>query len=96
VEIPGCADDWWDLLHAGVVEMWGDRSLTGSGLPPVHRLTGWLVEQGRREDAAAVMAWMAAGGEADRTGPRLRLPGLTRPALDDVAPEALALRDHER
>ena len=50
-EIPGCHDDWWGLLVSGVQAFWGDRSLTHSGLPPVHRLTGWLVEQDRREDA---------------------------------------------
>ena len=47
--IPGCSDEWWGLLAAGVRELWGDRSLVHSGLPPVHRLTGWLVEQGRRD-----------------------------------------------
>ena len=43
--VPGCADEWWSLLRAGVTQMWAQRSLTHSGLPPVHRLAGWLVEQ---------------------------------------------------
>ncbi len=57
VSIPGCDDAWWDLLRSGVVDLWGERSLVHSGLPPVHRLVGWLVEQDRRDDAAAVITW---------------------------------------
>ena len=68
--IPGCSDEWWALLESGVRELWGDRSLVHSGLPPVHRLTGWLVEQGRREDAATVMTYVA--GLAGRPAPRVR------------------------
>lgn len=62
VEIPGCTDEWWALLREGVEAIWGgERSLTGSILPPVHRLCGWLVEQGRREEAALLMSQLAAG-----------------------------------
>jgi glycosyltransferase involved in cell wall biosynthesis len=96
-EIPGCSDAWWELLTAGVRELWGARSLTHSGLPPVHRLTGWLVEQGRREDAAAVMAYVAGLGApvpqiATPTGPRIDVPVLDPASVD---PAALALRDFE-
>ena len=96
-EIPGCSDDWWDLLAAGVHEFWGERSLTHSGLPPVHRLTGWLVEQGRREEAAAVMAYVAdRGGPVPQVGapdgPRIDVPVVD---LTTVDPAALALRDFE-
>ncbi|WP_228941605.1 glycosyltransferase family 2 protein [Nocardioides sp. Leaf374] len=104
-EIPGCDDAWWELLRSGVLSLWGagapggrgPSSLTASGLPPVHRLTGWLVEQGRRADAAAVMAWMAEHpGPAPRTsgpdGARLALPVLDPASLD---PSAVALRAHE-
>jgi CDP-glycerol glycerophosphotransferase len=70
-----------------------------SGLPPVHRLTGWLVEQGRREDAATVMTYVAAlGGEpaprvsSDEGGVRIDVPGID-PA--SVHPAALAVRVHE-
>ena len=102
-EIPGCSDEWWDLLRAGVVEFWGERSLVHSGLPPVHRLTGWLVEQGRREDAAAVMRYAAALGAplprvpdpaAAGSGRRLELPAdVLDPATVD--PAALAVRPDE-
>lgn len=96
-EIPGCSDEWWALLVAGVREFWGARSLTHSGLTPVHRLTGWLVEQDRREDAAAVMSYVAEiGRPVDRVqtpeGPRIDVPGID-PA--SVEPAALALRDFE-
>ena len=96
-EIPGCSDAWWEELRTGVVRLWGDRSLTHSGLTPVHRLTGWLVEQDRRADAAAVMTYVA-----EHPGPLPRVPGPAGPRLDvpvvdarTVAPAALALRPHE-
>ncbi|GGO78360.1 glycosyltransferase family 2 protein [Nocardioides deserti] len=96
-ELPGCPDDWWELLHAGVVELWGDRSLTHSGLTPAYRLVGWLVEQGRREDAAAVVEHVRSiGGPLPRVrtaaGPRIDVPVIDP---DTVAPAALELRPHE-
>ncbi|PVG82465.1 glycosyltransferase family 2 protein [Nocardioides gansuensis] len=99
--VPGCSDEWWELLRSGVAELWGQRSLVHSGLPPVHRLCGWLVEQGRRDDAAALMEWVAT---LDGPAPRLQDPatGALRldvpPAVLDTATvdaEALALRPHE-
>ena len=48
--VPGATEEWWRLLRAGVLELWGQRSLVHSGLPPVHRLAGWLVEQDRRAE----------------------------------------------
>jgi len=98
VLIPGCGDEWWALLEAGVRELWGDRSLVHSGLPPVHRLSGWLVEQGRRDDAATVMTYVA--GLAGRPAPRVRTDDGVRidvPGIDPatVDPAALAVREHE-
>ncbi len=99
--IPGCSEEWWRVLRAGVLELWGRRSLVHSGLPPVHRLAGWLVEQDRRADAAAVIEWLGRlHGPAPRvqdlaTGRwRLHVPPKV---LDEttVDPAALALRDHE-
>lgn len=99
VNIPDCSDEWWDLLVTGVRELWGpQRSLTGSTLPPAQRLTGWLVEQDRRADAALVSSYARGLGgplprvtEADGSV-RVDVPGLD-PAT--VAPEAMRLRDHE-
>jgi CDP-glycerol glycerophosphotransferase len=100
LNIPGCSDEWWGLLVAGVQDLWGPgRSLTGSTLPPAQRLVGWLVEQDRREDAALVSAYARdLGGPLPRVtlsdgSVRVDVPGLD-PAT--VAPEALRLRDHER
>ena len=59
VEIPGASDEWWRLLVDGIHDLWGERSLVHSGLPPVHRLVGWLVEQDRRADAESVVRWLA-------------------------------------
>ena len=97
VEIPGCSDEWWELLMNGVREFWGARSLVHSGLPPVHRLTGWLVLMGRREDAVLVMEHVAGLGGPVRQvpsphGPRIDIPGLNPASVD---PAALALRDFE-
>jgi glycosyltransferase involved in cell wall biosynthesis len=96
--IPGCSDEWWRLLHRGVRELWGERSLAHSGLPPVHRLTGWLVQQGRRVDASAVMLWFA--NLDGKPVPRVQndgqwsldVPVISRASVD---PAALALRPHE-
>lgn len=94
-------DGWWDLLVAGIREFWGDqRSLTHSVLPPAHRLTGWLVEQDRRDDAALVMRHVRAldGRPLERVRTpagdvRVDVPGLD-PATVDAS--ALAVRDDER
>jgi CDP-glycerol glycerophosphotransferase len=99
-EIPGCDDEWWELLRSGVQAIWGSRSLTHSGLLPVDRLVGWLVEQGRREDAAAVVTYARElGRPVDRVetphGARLDVPAEILD-LGTVAPQALALRDSER
>lgn len=107
--LPGCTDEWWALLRAGVLEMWGQRSLVHSGLPPVHRLAGWLVEQDRRTEATRLVEWFTslAGEPAPRiqdaeTGTwRLDVPpGVldgAPGALDGAAvdPAALALRPYE-
>jgi CDP-glycerol glycerophosphotransferase len=105
LEIPGCSDEWWELLRSGIADLWGERSLVHSGLPPLHRLTGWLVEQGRRGDAARVMAYAAGlGGAPPPTatlpdgGTRLALPDqVLDPATvaDAAAAGALDVRPHE-
>ena len=81
----------------GIAGLWGDRSLTQSGLTPAHRLIGWLVEQDRREEAAAVASCVAERGRPlDRVegpdGPRIDVPVLD---VSTVDPVALAVRPHE-
>jgi hypothetical protein len=100
LELPGAPDEWWDLLRGCVIDNWGERSLVHSGLPPIHRLVGWLVEQDRRADAESVITWLS-GLEApvprDRAGGRLDLPW-THLGIDPgtVDPRAIELRDFER
>ena len=91
---PAADDEWWELLRTGVLSIWGARSLTHCGLLPADRLVGWLVEQGRRADAAAVVELRPrARPPVDRVetpeGRRLDLPA---DVLDvrTVAPEALS------
>lgn len=100
VLIPDADDEWYRLLESGVRELFGARSLVHSGLPPMHRLTGWLVEHGRRDDAALVMRFLAGlpRGEwaprvDDAQGRRIHIPGLDARSVDRAA---LALRDSER
>ena len=82
VEIPGASDEWWRLLVDGIHDLWGERSLVHSGLPPVHRLVGWLVEQDRRADAESVVRWLATlDGPAPRDGDHLVVP----PSVLDVS-----------
>ncbi|GEP39049.1 hypothetical protein NPS01_27120 [Nocardioides psychrotolerans] len=97
VEIPGCDDAWWALLVAGVQELWGERSLTHSGLTPAFRLVGWLVEQDRREDAAAVVTHVVGLGRPLERVPTSRGPRIDVPVIDlrTVAAEAVLLRNDE-
>jgi glycosyltransferase involved in cell wall biosynthesis len=94
-EIPGVPDEWWRLLVDGIHDLWGERSLVESGLPPVHRLVGWLVERDRRADAESVVRWLRTlEGQPPREGDRLVVPPDVLD-LADVDPEAVALRSHE-
>jgi CDP-glycerol glycerophosphotransferase len=98
--VPECDDAYWELLRSMVVELWGeDHSLAATQLLPSHRLMGWLVEQDRRSDAAALWRRMRDGSgplpvrpTADRTGLALD----TSPLFDEPVPDEIArLRDHE-
>jgi glycosyltransferase involved in cell wall biosynthesis len=99
VLIPEADDVWWDLLVSGVRELWGEAdALTGSVLPPVHRLTGWLVAQDRRADAEAVILHLRGldgrrvARVSDQHGVRLDVPGLD---ASSVARDAIAVRPSE-
>ena len=99
--VPGASDEWWRLLRDGVRELWGQRSLVHSGLPPVHRLAGgWSSRTGAPRSPRS---W---SGSAASTARRRRSQDVATGAwrlvvppavLDEttVDPEALALRDHE-
>lgn len=97
VEIPSGDDEWWKVLRSGIDELWGDRSLVDSGLMPVHRLIGWLVQHDRREQATAIAEFLATGAPVPRTGDGSALdvgaiPGLGAAAIDE---RAVLLRPYE-
>jgi glycosyltransferase involved in cell wall biosynthesis len=90
LELPQADDEWWGLLRAGIEELWGERSLVSSGLTPVHRLIGWLVQHDRRDEATAVAAYLDDGGVVPRTddGSALdatAIPGLVAATVDSAA-----------
>ncbi|MEX0426276.1 glycosyltransferase family 2 protein [Nocardioides sp. DS6] len=91
VEIPGCTDAWWTLLVAMVRDLWSGRSLADTTMTPVQRLTGWLVEHDRRDQATAVMTWVA---EHRRPLPRstdgayVEVPGVDLSDVDPLARRA--------
>lgn len=101
--IPGCSDAWWQLLRDGLRELWdGGDALMDSMLPPAQRLIAWLVLQDRRQDAAAVTAYVADLGRPlyRRAGPvagqrQVWLPP-TVLDLGTVDAVAITLRPDER
>jgi CDP-glycerol glycerophosphotransferase len=55
--VPGCDDDYWQLLRAGVHEFWhaGTVPFERTTLPLRQRLMGWLVAQDRRGDLESLI-----------------------------------------
>jgi glycosyltransferase involved in cell wall biosynthesis len=93
-ELPGCSDEWWTLLRDGIHDLWGERSLTRSGLLPADRLVGWLVQHDRRAEAEAVAALprpLARTADGTQLAPPSDVLDLAT-----VAPEALEVRPTER
>lgn len=69
--VPGCTDEFWDLLVAAFREFWGCRAngfnrvpFTQAMIPPHERLMGWLVSEGRREDVVRLFEWLPTLTEA--------------------------------
>ena len=55
--VPGCSDEYWELLRDGTTEFWNPETLPfeRTSLPLRQRLMGWLVCQGRRSDLAELI-----------------------------------------
>ena len=55
--VPGCSDEYWELLRAGTTEFWNPATVPfeQTSLPLRQRLMGWLVCQGRRSDLAVMI-----------------------------------------
>lgn len=62
--VPGCPDEYWQLLRSAVQEFWNPATVTfAETLVPVQqRLMGWFVEQGRREDLEKLIAFIDTHG----------------------------------
>ena len=55
--VPGCDDEYWELLRAGTTEFWnpGTVPFERTSLPLRQRLMGWLVCQGRRSELSELI-----------------------------------------
>jgi glycosyltransferase involved in cell wall biosynthesis len=50
--VPGCADEYWDLLRTALAEFWSEETVPfhRTWIPVQQRLMGWYVAQDRRAD----------------------------------------------
>lgn len=100
--VPGCDDEYWQMLHTEMRQLWeGAPSFAHATVPVAHRLIAWLVANGRRSQAEVVIAF------ADQHRP-LDVPvqdhrdhmSAKLPFWDDasagIPPEMYRLQDHER
>lgn len=69
--VPGCTDEFWDLLVSAFREFWGCPAngfgrvpYTAAMIPPHERLMGWLVTEGRRDDLVRLFEWLSMLTEA--------------------------------
>jgi glycosyltransferase involved in cell wall biosynthesis len=73
--VPGCSDEYWELLRAGTTEFWNPKTVPfeRTSLPLRQRLMGWLVCQGRRSDLGELIDFVdqhPAGLPRRRVGDR--------------------------
>ena len=83
--VPGCTDEFWELLVSAFREFWGCPSngfgrmaFTEAMIPPHERLMGWLVTQGRRDDLISLFEWFPT-----LTEPPIRDGVLIHPWFDE-------------
>ena len=99
-QLPGCDDAWWDELHRGMSTIWRGRSFVGTILVSHERVVAWLVQQGRREDATALVELVLAHPDPLATlphtadGEHLALPESVDQA--SVPDDVTRLHDWER
>ncbi|HEU4514787.1 MAG TPA: glycosyltransferase [Nocardioidaceae bacterium] len=97
--VPGCADEYWDLLRSAMEEFWSEETVPfhRTWIPVQQRLMGWLVTQDRREDLVRLIEFVD-GCEGDlpleQRGDRVvaLLPGTEDGGLPE---DTYVLGDHE-
>lgn len=97
--VPGCSDEYWDLLVSMVREFWSDDTVPfhETVVPVQQRLLGWYVAHDRRDDVVRLMEFLEehrADLPVEQRGDRVvaLLPGIDEPGL----PEATyTLAEHE-
>ena len=85
--IPEGGEEWWDLLVEMVRDIWSERTLADTTLPPGQRLIGWLVQNDRHAQASHVAAWIAENGPVPRNedGTAIEVPELDPSGIDPYA-----------
>jgi CDP-glycerol glycerophosphotransferase len=97
--VPGCADEYWDLLRAAMAEFWSEETVPfhRTWIPVQQRLMGWLVTQDRREDLVRLIEFVdGCKGDLplEQRGDRVvaLLPGVDEGGLPE---STYVLGDHE-
>ncbi|HET8615927.1 MAG TPA: glycosyltransferase family 2 protein [Actinomycetales bacterium] len=84
--VPGCSEEFWQLLVAGVRELWNHRTVAfeHTSVPVQQRLMGWLVAAGRRDDLVRLLEFIDRGqGGLPVEGGRFVHPWRDEPGMPD-------------
>ncbi len=97
--VPGCSDDYWDLLVEMVREFWSEDTVPfhETVVPVQQRLLGWYVARDRRDDVVRLMEFLdehRADLPVEQRGDRVvaLLPGIEEPGLPE---STYTLAEHE-
>lgn len=97
--VPGCSDEYWDLLVSMVREFWSDDTVPfhETVVPVQQRLLGWYVAHGRRDDVVRLMGFLEehrADLPVEQRGDRVvaLLPGIDERGLPE---STYTLAEHE-
>ncbi len=99
-EIPGCDDDYWQLLSTATRALFdGLPPIERANLPVAQRVLGWLVARGRRADAEALLRWLDEHPGPPAIRVTREVPSAELPFSDDpasgVPQDVFALTDGE-
>lgn len=97
--VPGCSDEYWDLLVSMVREFWTDDTVPfhETVVPVQQRLLGWYVAHDRRADVVRLIEFLEehrADLPVEQRGDRVvaLLPGIDEPGLPE---STYTLAEHE-